>query len=358
MPTGSFGLVLVVAWVLLCLNGVANLLYFVWVGRRNRLPDTWPRLSVLIPARNEATNLTRLLPTLTTQDYPDFEIVLYDDASTDGTSDVARALGGDRMRVLAGDGPPPGWLGKPHACFRAAEAATGTVLLFLDADTAWQHPGALRRLVARHLGLPAPGVLTALPQFAGGGLLLVSMLGVALLFLPLALGNWLKWKGLGALNGQCWLVEASLYRRLQPHAEFRHAIVEDVEIGRWLLGQGIVPWATVATRDLTVWMYDSLPAARLGFQKNFYLVSGHSKILFGLIWAGFAWVLLIGPLMFPAMLLVVFGAKFLTDRAGRLPWWLWVFAPLTFLLALGTHMDSAIAHWRGKVMWKGRSVLD
>jgi len=357
MPTGSLGLVLVAAWAAIGLNSLANLVYFLWLARQHREPDQWPCLSVLIPARNEVTNLARLFPTLMSQDYPDFEIVLYDDDSTDGTADVARALGGDRVRVLSGTGPPAGWLGKPHGCFRAAEAARGHLFLFLDADTEWQHPRALRRLVARYLGLPTPGVLTALPQFAGGGLLLVSMLGVALLFIPLALGAWLKGGGFGALNGQCWLVDARLYRRLQPHAKFRHAIVEDVEIGRWLLSQGIVPWATVATHDLTVWMYESLTGARHGFRKNFYLVSGGSKWLFVLTLAGVAWILLIGPLLFPAMLAVLFGVKFLMDRIGRLPWWLWIFAPLSVAIMLLVYVDSAMAHWRGKVMWKGREVL-
>src|SRR5205807_9155960 len=61
-------------------------------------------------------------------------IVVYDDASTDGTADVVRQLGADRVRVIQGGDLPPGWLGKPHACAQLAAAAAGDVLVFVDAD--------------------------------------------------------------------------------------------------------------------------------------------------------------------------------------------------------------------------------
>ncbi|MEX0692588.1 MAG: glycosyltransferase [Gemmatimonadales bacterium] len=354
--TKALELIVLSGWALLGLSAGANAMYFIWLARQRRTPERWPRVSILIPARDEATNLARLLPSITSQDYPDLEVVVYDDGSSDGTSDMARRLGGDRIRVLRGDGPPPGWAGKPHACYQAAAAATGEVFLFLDADTAWQHPGAVRRLVSGWLGLKPPAVLTALPRFAGGGLLLVSVLGIALMFLPLPLAAWMKRGFLGALNGQCWLIGSDLYRRLEPHREFRESVVEDVQIGQWLLGQGIVPWATLATHDLTVWMYPSLGDAWQGFRKNFYYVSGGTKLGFAASWLALAILLLIGPLLYPMALGALYLAKFVADRAARLPLWISLLAPLTSALALAMYLDSAVAHWRGKVMWKGRAV--
>jgi glycosyltransferase involved in cell wall biosynthesis len=89
-------------------------------------------VSIIVPARNEARNLPRLLPTLLSQAYPDFEVLVVDDASTDETAALAARAG---ARVLSTSGPPPGWTGKCNACWQGAQAARGEWLLFVDADT-------------------------------------------------------------------------------------------------------------------------------------------------------------------------------------------------------------------------------
>ncbi|HSG47547.1 MAG TPA: glycosyltransferase, partial [Longimicrobiales bacterium] len=109
----------------------------------------WPRVSVVIPARNEAGNIRTVLASVTAADYPDFEVVVVDDRSTDGTGEIARATPAARareVRVVEGADLPEGWMGKPWACHQGAMAATGEVLLFTDADT-WHGPGLLRRAV-------------------------------------------------------------------------------------------------------------------------------------------------------------------------------------------------------------------
>lgn len=102
------------------------------------------KLSVVIPARNEAENLRRLLPSLQGQDWAPHEIVLVDDQSEDETAKVASELG---ARVLAGEPVPDGWKGKPWACAQGAEVVSGDWLLFLDADTVLDFNG-LRRIAA------------------------------------------------------------------------------------------------------------------------------------------------------------------------------------------------------------------
>jgi hopene-associated glycosyltransferase HpnB len=115
-------------------------------------PAEWPAVSVVVPARNEAAILGRTLPALRAQDYPgDWEIVLVDDRSEDGTATLARELDSNARltRVLAGNPLPPGWAGKVWALeqgVRAAASASSYPLL-TDADI-WHAPGSLRRLVA------------------------------------------------------------------------------------------------------------------------------------------------------------------------------------------------------------------
>lgn len=107
-----------------------------------------PRVSVIIPARNEAHNLAILLPSLTSQHCRPQEILVLDDGSTDRTGEVARAFG---ATVLSGEPLPPGWRGKTWACHQGAQAATGELLLFVDADT-WFEPGGLQRILSGYSG--------------------------------------------------------------------------------------------------------------------------------------------------------------------------------------------------------------
>jgi 4,4'-diaponeurosporenoate glycosyltransferase len=109
------------------------------------------RLSIVIPARDEEDNLSRLLPSLRDPTFMPHEILVVDDHSSDDTAEVARAHG---ATVISGRDLPEGWYGKPWACQQGAEAATGDWLLFLDADLVAER-GGLRRLAA--LAASEPG---------------------------------------------------------------------------------------------------------------------------------------------------------------------------------------------------------
>jgi len=112
-------------------------------------PAAWPRLSVIVPACNEADTLEPAMRTLIEQDYPDLEIVAVDDRSTDATGEIADRLAAENPRVKAIHVKelPAGWLGKVHALERGLRASSGTLVLFTDADIHFG-PGALGRAVA------------------------------------------------------------------------------------------------------------------------------------------------------------------------------------------------------------------
>jgi glycosyltransferase involved in cell wall biosynthesis len=110
----------------------------------------WPDVVAVVPARDEADVIARSIGSLVAQDYPGrFRVILVDDSSSDGTGDIARALGSDRLEVLTGAPLAKGWTGKLWAVSQgAARAGAPTYLWLTDADI--EHaPDTLRMLVTR-----------------------------------------------------------------------------------------------------------------------------------------------------------------------------------------------------------------
>ncbi|MBI3326573.1 MAG: glycosyltransferase [Nitrospinae bacterium] len=151
--------------VSLALSGALLLIAWTWLRLAKRevsmpiwstlempdLPgDEAPFVSIILPARNEAHNIVRCVESLVRQDYARFEVIVVDDQSDDGTWECLQEMREDEggvLRVLRGDNPPPGWLGKPYAAQRGVEVASGDWLLFTDADT-YHTPGLLSRAMA------------------------------------------------------------------------------------------------------------------------------------------------------------------------------------------------------------------
>jgi len=150
-----------IIWTVYALIGC---LYWVWLAIgaflvRARVPrldgltppdlDVWPRLSVIVPACNEADTIESAATTLSKQDYPNLEVVLINDRSEDETGIIIDriAAADPRVRAIHVTDLPPGWLGKVHALHRGCVAAEGPWLLLTDADVHFS-PGVLRRVIA------------------------------------------------------------------------------------------------------------------------------------------------------------------------------------------------------------------
>lgn len=131
-----------------------------------------PRLSIIVTAHNEERSMERALRSLLALRYPDYEVVYVNDRSTDRTGEIAERLsdGDARLTVLHIDELPPGWFGKPHAAQRGADAATGEVLLFTDADVTFAHDAAACGV--RHLVQQRLDHLTAAPRLTLTGTML------------------------------------------------------------------------------------------------------------------------------------------------------------------------------------------
>jgi glycosyltransferase involved in cell wall biosynthesis len=317
-----------------------------------------PLVSVLVPARNEEDNLAHLLPTILEQDYPNLEVVVFDDASDDRTWDVLGAFADPRLVRLRGTGPPAGWLGKVHALHQASRRARGEVLLFLDADVLLADAGALTRLVRRFRGLAHPAVMTGIPRLEGGGRLVVSLIPfVIFAYLPLPLSVRSRIAHLSGMNGQCWMIDRREYERFQPHLVHRADVLEDIRIGRYLKAHGVVPHYLDLQDEVRVRMYRSLPDAWRGLRKNTYPFVGETVWSFGIIYVCYVVLFVLTPLAAPWSVLAWYGLKVGSDRLARMPLWISLLAPVSLALGAALQLDSAMAHWSGRAQWKGRTVV-
>ena len=197
---------------------------------------TAEQLSVIIPARNEESNLPRLLHSLATQSVRPKEIIVVDDASTDRTADIARQNG---ARVIAALPLPDSWRGKTWACHQGAQLASGSMLLFLDADTWFEPDGLARALAAFHSG--GDGALSIAPyhvvhdfheQFSAF-FNLVMLAGTGAFTL---LGDRFPQPG---LLGQFLLIDRAVYQRAGGHETVKGRILENFWLAAQLRAAGV-----------------------------------------------------------------------------------------------------------------------
>jgi chlorobactene glucosyltransferase len=271
--------------LLLALPWLAPCLVFVLVVRLPRpLPaprpprgPERPAVSVIVPARNEAHNVARVLGSLTASRYPDFEVLLVDDRSEDATAALARALppgNARRLEVVRGEELPGGWIGKPWACRQGALHAAGELLLFTDADTI-HGPDLLERAVA---GLEEDGAdaLTVIGRQIMGSFwerlvqphVFTSMvLRYPRQSRPLPRG---RWRGAIA-NGQYLLFRRAAYDAIGGHAAVAGEVVEDLKLAQRLVRTGHTLSMRRAEDDLGTRMYRSLGELVAGWSKNILL---------------------------------------------------------------------------------------
>lgn len=240
------------------------------------LPESAPRLprvSVIVPARNEEENLPTLLASLTTLDYPAFEILVVDDESRDRTRDVVLSTPNGRaraLRLIRGRPLPQGWLGKPWACHQGSREARGDLLLFTDADTR-HDPDLLERTVRTLLEEEGDALTLAGRQVMGSfwERLLQPQFFVLLAFRFPRAGTPKpaeRWKNAIA-NGQYLLFRRESYEDLGGHTAVKGEVVEDMRLAQILTREGKRLLVRRGT-GLRTRMYRSLGGLVEGWSKN------------------------------------------------------------------------------------------
>lgn len=340
-----------------------------WLLRRLsvRQPSNQPFVSILIPARNEATIIGQTVAALTQQTYPHFELLILDDQSTDGTAETARAAGDSRARVLTGRPLPSGWAGKNWACWQLAQEARGELLLFTDADTRWE-PEALAALLA-HQEITQADLLTAWPTqitHTWAERLIVPLMSfVIMAYLPIVMTHYGPFAIFGAANGQCMLWRRAAYQRAGGHRAVASSVLDDVELARAAKRHRLRLRMVDANGLIACRMYHNWPTVRDGFAKNILAGYGNSVVLlllsaalhFGLYLLPWGLLLLAEWRAWGlAMIALGIGARALSAAYTRQRVLDALLLPVSVLLMQRIALHALYWHFTGGPRWKGRTL--
>jgi chlorobactene glucosyltransferase len=256
--------------------------------REYRNLKTFPRISVLVPARNEETTIGPCVSSLLAQDYPNFQVIVINDNSTDGTAAILSKLGNadNRLKVINGQPLPPDWLGKHWACHQLYREADGELLLFTDADTV-HTPDTLRCAAAALLAEKAD-MLSILPRHILGSLAeKLIMPGFALgafanIPLPARLrpGN----TKLVSSSGKLMLFQRASYEAAGGFQSIRQSVLDDLQLAERISLLGMSYRVFDGTDNVTCRMYRNWTELHQGLSKNMFPSYGYNAPLFTFTW--------------------------------------------------------------------------
>jgi chlorobactene glucosyltransferase len=339
---------------------------------------------VIVPARNEAHNIARCVKSILSTTYPNLELIVVDDSSTDGTVQIARdaAERDPRARFIASPPLPDGWFGKQWACVTGAKVARGSVLQFTDADTVHapdlvtRSMNAMRRTRAQLFSVAGrqelggfwekviqPQIFTILAMRYGGTESITKATNVRDKI----------------ANGQCFFVTHDSYNAIGGHASVRACVAEDMKLAQHFFAARKRVVLMLGVDQLSTRMYGSLGEIIRGWQKNVF-AGGLDSVPFGKVGKTiFPLFLLMPPLMelLPPLALALVAAGL--TAGGTLLVWAAISASVTLLwwiLAYVTIRDNplyALAYPLGalvllyifltavirgrRVTWKGRTYI-
>jgi len=282
--------------------------------------DDPPLVTAIIPAKDEEAALPECLASVRAQTYPNLEILVVDDRSTDRTPEIAHAAAAadPRVRVVTIDHLPPGWIGKTHALQRASAHANGGWLWFLDADTRHEPDNlAIVMEYARSRGAALASLLPELRCETFWEHVVQPLAGIVLIqSFPL---HWVNddRKRTAFANGQYILIRRDAYDAVGGHASVRDRFVEDIGLAERVKRIGLPIRVAVAHGIGSTRMYASLDQLVRGWSRILYDALGRSTLRL--------LVKVLDPLVFSQSGHLAFAAAVVLLLAGRrdpFPLWL------------------------------------
>ncbi|HLO02821.1 MAG TPA: glycosyltransferase family 2 protein [Symbiobacteriaceae bacterium] len=328
-----------------------------------------PHLSLIVPACNEAPKLEAAVRSMLRQDYPNLELILIDDRSTDETGAIIDRLAQEfpQIRPVHITELPPGWLGKNHALWVGAQVAQGDYLLFTDADVQY-NPTTCRRAVAlcEERGLDH---LTLAPAMLSKRYLLTAWVGFFIMSFLTSMrpyrANMPKSKagvGIGAFN----LVRRQAYEGIGTMQPISLRPDDDLQLGRRLKRMGYRQLVMDGKGMIAVEWYSTLWEAIRGLEKNTFAgfdynlpitVGAISGILVVMVWPFIGLFLASGTAqaLFGATILLQWAIYLIANRTMDVQSWRYLPAyPISALLFCFTCARALfLTLWKGGISWRG-----
>ena len=332
--------------------------------------QTRPRVSVLIPARNEETNIGACIEGFLAQDYDNFEIHVLNDQSTDRTGTIIEKFGEQYREVQAIHGKPlpEGWQGKNWACHQLSQHANGEILIFTDADNR-PAPNAITNTIGYMQKLEL-GLLSAFPEKVTVTLSEKLVVPVVDMFVYAGLPLWLtyfsRFPSLAAASGLWIVFTREAYQHIGGHQAVSNQVVEDVELSRLAKKSGIRILTSAGTRVVSCRMYHSFGEVWNGFSKNLFGLVRYKTLPFFILTLSL-WTMCVlpyitvwfAPLMELSIVAIVMNTamRMVLALKYRHPFWTSVILhPFGVLLTLLIGINSLFQVKRGRLQWKGREI--
>lgn len=355
---------------------IFNLVRFARLPKTFSHPDApGPSVAILIPARNEERCIEHCVRSVCAQTYPNVEVIVLNDGSTDATGDILARLSSEyqHLQVIQGSPLPDGWVGKSWACHQLSMATNADVLVFTDADTVHQ-PDTISRSVAMlsqnglsMFSMVPYQVLTSIGEHA-----VIPMVHVLYFsYLPNSLIMTNRRVSLSAANGQFMCFTREGYTSIGGHRAVWNSLVEDVFLARAMKGAGQKIALVDGTDAVSCHMYTGAREVTHGFSKNLFPATQYNLPL-TLLFLGHLMLTYVGPLISLPLgvhwsnTMIIAASSYALCAAGlirfmislrfRMPLWHCFLQPLTALWTVGIGVNSIRwAYSRGGSQWKGRS---
>jgi len=328
-----------------------------------------PRVSIIVPARNEEDSIEQALGTLLALDYDNYEVIAVNDRSTDRTGEIMERIAarvGQPLRVIHHNGLPPGWLGKTHAMWTAVNHANGDWLLFTDADVLFK-PDSLRRALTYAEAEPADH-LVLFPQMImkrPGEYMMIAFFQTMFMF------GHRPWKvadpstddhmGVGAFN----LVRRRVYDAVGTYQALRMEVLDDMKLGKVVKKAGFAQ-RNVFGKDLISirWAHGAFGIVN-NLTKNFFAVLsfqwwrtlisafGLAFLNFGPflgIWLAHGWARLPYAVALGSLFLIYIGMSW----RSAVPPYYFLLHPLSAAMFIYTLLRSMfVTLWNDGIVWRG-----
>ena len=380
------GIILALAWLSRIVDAALGMPSVADVSRQewDRNPvsaEGNPRVSIIVPARNEEATIEQALNTLLALDYDNYEVIAVDDRSTDRTGEIIERVGKNphpsksakrgapstnEIRVIHHAELPPGWLGKTHAMWTAANVATGDWLLFTDADVLFK-PDSLRRALAYAESEPADHVVL-FPRMImkrPGEYMVIAFFQSMFLF------GHRPWKvadpstddhmGVGAFN----LVRRRVYDAVGTYEALRMEVLDDMKLGKVVKNAGFAQRNVFGGDLISIrWAHGALGIVN-NLTKNFFAVLSFQSwrtliAAFGLAFLNFGpflgvclapgWARIPYAAALSSMFLIYLGMSW----RSAVPAYYFLLHPLSTALFIYTLLRSMfLTLWNDGIVWRG-----